>query len=83
MIKQIFILFLFFCSLESFSQKSVQKIELKEAVVTNTGLLINDDNELQKDSEGLLLEKAFSDTFIFKVSNFFNEDLLKKSLADV
>jgi hypothetical protein len=90
MSKFIFILFLFFCSLHSFSQKALPNTKINSA---GFSIKINEPNKenietekVQEPNEKEIVTTCkdnLCDVLTIKVSDLLNESMLKKLLANV
>jgi hypothetical protein len=90
MSKFIFILFLFFCSLHSFSQKALPNAKINSA---GFSIKINEPNKenietakVQEPNEKEIVTTCndnLCDVLTIKVSDLLNESMLKKLLANV
>ncbi|PWA05987.1 hypothetical protein [Flavobacterium laiguense] len=90
MSKLIFILFLFFCSLHSFSQESLSSAKINNADFSNKiNGLEKEKNETAKVQEPnekeivKIYKDNLCDVLTIKVSDLLNESMLKKLLANV
>ncbi|TRX32784.1 hypothetical protein FNW52_16675 [Flavobacterium sp. ZT3R18] len=90
MSKFIFILFLFFCSLHSFSQKALPNPKINNEDFSNKVNELKEENieaeKVQEPNKKELLSTCkdnLCDVLTIKVSDLLNESMLKKLLANV
>jgi hypothetical protein len=90
MCKFIFILFLFFCSLQSFSQKACSNAKVDKLDISDQSVMVEKEienvvtNQGLKDSAiDLLLKDNLCEILSIKASDLLNESMLKKLKANV
>ena len=84
--KFIFILFLFFCSLNSFSQEVLLDKKIDELKVSNKSINIISKEKVEVIDEteiDLLLNNNLCEILSIKPSDLLNEEMLKKLRANV
>jgi hypothetical protein len=90
MSKLIFILFLFFCSLQSFSQKNLLRSKINTTEFSNKTNALEKEKietvkfqELLKNGNSITFKDPLCDVLTIKVSDLLIESMLKKLLANV
>lgn len=90
MTKLIFFIFIFFCSLQSFSQKLLYKAEFNNTSIENSVIapevkfhLSVSHIEMTENKKDAIIEKSICNVLLVEVSDLFNADMLKKFTAQV